>query len=563
MNALGWTVFAARSNWLLVFAGLLAGCATTSGAERAVHLQVVPLCPAADTCDNQMLTAQKAAIKAQRMPHGADANRGWATCAGMAYEAILLGDEDRLHARSLATRCTDQLLQAALREGVHGWRVGPRRIGGVAMWVQLRDLSPDLQPELELVRAADVPMKIYGGQRHSSTGFGVPLVAHSPRCDNRPACSLLPSEGIFRSATAWIEPGVDGEMPRLVVANPDRTSVPPALGALSVDRSAPYARGAGTTALRRQGVWGLLGGKRVGSRAGVYLLEEYDPNRRPVVMIHGLGSSPLIWARTSNAIWGDPLLRQHFQVWHVVYQTNAPLLVTRRRMKQYLDTAFNALDPEGDDAARQGIVLIGHSMGGVLAKLLSADSGNALWSAAFNVPPDHLQGASADVDVIRETFLFSHYPGINQVIFMAAPHHGSPAADGWLGRLMNRLVGRRVPEMKALARVAKAQPMAVREELRESYQQSRLNSIATLRAAQPVRRVGESLMPHPGVSYHTIAGYLHGEHPPGDGVVPLDSALLPSAASTLVIDSDHYVYQNSKAVDEVVRILSQAATTRP
>ncbi|MNY65173.1 hypothetical protein D3C86_2024020 [compost metagenome] len=70
-------------------------------------------------------------------------------------------------------------------------------------------------------------------------------------------------------------------------------------------------------------------------------------------------------------------------------------------------------------------------------------------------------------------------------------------------------------------------------------------------------------MPHPDVSYHTIAGYLHGEHPPGDGVVPLDSALLPSAASTLVIDSDHYVYQNSKAVDEVVRILRQAATTRP
>lgn len=347
----------------------------------------------------------------------------------------------------------------------------------------------------------------------------------------------------------------------LVIADPDNASVPTELEALSVDRSAAYALGARASALNRQGVWGLLGGKKVGRRAGVYLLEDYDPNRRPVIMIHGLGSSPLIWAKTSNAIWGDPLLRQNFQVWHVVYQTNAPLLITRRRIQTYLDGAWRMLDPEEDDPARQGIVLVGHSMGGVVARLLSADSGELLWSAAFNVPPEYLQAPPADRDVIRETFLFSHYPGLDHAIFLATPHRGAPAADGWLGRVMNRLVGRRAPELKALARLAEAQQMAVREELRESYLQSRLNSIATLRVAQPVRRVSESLMPHPGISYHTIAGNLIGEKPPGDGSVPLDSALLPSAESTLVIDADHYLYQRDEAVAEVVRILRQAAVT--
>jgi len=546
---------------MLAFAALLGGCATTPEAMRAdaAMAESVP-CQAADTCAQPMAAARTSALRAERLSDGVAANRQWLACAEKAYAAAVV-DDDRARAVALANRCTDHLLHAALRESRRGWMEGRRHVGGVEMQVVFRGISPNLQHALELSRAADVSMAIYDGKRHASIGFGVPLVAMSPRCDDRPACALLPVEGVFRAVTAWVEPAVGDGLPVLVVADPENASVPAALGALSVDRSAAYALGARASALNRQGVWGLLGGKKVGHRAGVYLLEDYDPNRRPVVMIHGLGSSPLIWAKTSNAIWGDPLLRRNFQVWHVVYQTNAPLLITRRRVQTYLDAAWRALDPEGDDPARQGMVLVGHSMGGVVARLLSADSGEVLWSAAFKVPPDSLQGAPADRDVIRETFLFSHYPGVDRAIFLAAPHHGSPAADGWLGRVMNRLVGRRAPELKALARLAQAQPGAVREELRASYLQSRLNSIATLRVAQPVRRVGESLMPRPGVSYHTIAGNLTGEQPPGDGAVPLDSALLPAAASTLVIDADHYLYQRDEVVDEVVRILRQAAVT--
>jgi hypothetical protein len=120
---------------------------------------------------------------------------------------------------------------------------------------------------------------------------------------------------------------------------------------------------------------------------------------------------------------------------------------------------------------------------------------------------------------------------------------------------MGNLVGHRTPELQPLRRVALAHPEAIQDDVREAYQQARLNSIFTLRVAQPVRRAAEVLLPAAGIAYHTIAGSLPGENPPGDGIVPIASAELPGAASTLIVESDHRLYQNEEAIDEIVRIL--------
>jgi pimeloyl-ACP methyl ester carboxylesterase len=300
---------------------------------------------------------------------------------------------------------------------------------------------------------------------------------------------------------------------------------------------------------------GLLGGDEAGKRAGLYLLEDYDPNKRPVVMIHGLGSSPLAWSRITNALWGAPDLRAHFQVWNIVYQTDAPVLATRQRVQGYLDTAWNLLDPEGDDAARSGMVLIGHSMGGVVSRLLCVDSGDVLWSAAFTVPPGALRGDAADLALLDSIFRFRPYSGVSRAIFLATPHRGTPRADDWLGRAVRHLIGRHIPELAALRRLTQENPEAVRAELRESYLKASINSIASLRTMQPVRLAAESLLPAAGLPYHTIAGALPGRQPETDGVVPLTSALIPGAASTLVVESNHQVYESADAVAEVLRIL--------
>lgn len=307
---------------------------------------------------------------------------------------------------------------------------------------------------------------------------------------------------------------------------------------------------------RLRAAWDLLG-SQVGRHAGLYLLDDYDPIKRPIVMIHGLGGSPLAWARLSNELRGSPELRACFQVWHVLYHANAPMVVIRRRVQRYLDDAWRVLDPEGEAPARSGMVLIGHSLGGVVARMLCVESGDALWAAAFTVPPQTVQANSADGTDIESVFRFQPYPGVSRAIFMAAPHQGSPNADLWIGRLFEALVGGRSAEIQSLSRFARDHPDMVHEALRETYQQARVNSISSLQTSQPIRRAGQSLMPAGGIAYHTIAGFLPDEEPASDGAVPLNSALLPGAASTLVVKSGHNVYDNDQAVAEVLRILRE------
>jgi hypothetical protein len=64
-------------------------------------------------------------------------------------------------------------------------------------------------------------------------------------------------------------------------------------------------------------------------------------------------------------------------------------------------------------------------------------------------------------------------------------------------------------------------------------------------------------MPVPGVRYYTFAGSLPGEKPPGDGIVPLKSAILPGAESTTIVKDGHQLYLNDEVLAKIVAILRQ------
>lgn len=506
--------------------------------------------------------AALAARRARREGAGTRAAHDWLRCA-LAARAEMDAEARSLAlaAAAQANRCTEALLRLGLAQSVQPWSTPQVDLAGVTLALDAQRPSPQLQGAMTVRVAADVPLMLLD-RRYVQPGFGVPVVLLTPRCEDRPACRLLPPEGVFRPATAWLEPAPPGTAADALLRLVDPRHQPELrfgaqAFALASDTSSFFDYGAQQSSLSRQGVWGLFGGRALGRRSGVYLLEDYDPLKRPLVMLHGLGSSPLAWARLSSAVWADPRLRARYQVWHVVYATDAPLLVARLRVQQALDTAWRLLDPAGADPARGHVVLIGHSLGAVVSRLLAADSGEVLWNAAFTVPPAALQGPAEDRAGIDAVFRFKAYPGVRRAIFIAAPHQGSPATDRWFGRLARILVGRRSPEIDALRRLARDHPQQVQPALREAYRDGWLNSIITLRRDQPVSRAGRSLMPAPGVAYHTIAGVLPGRTPPGDGVVPLDSALLPRAASTRLIAAGHDLYGNPEAVAEVLRILHE------
>lgn len=482
-------------------------------------------------------------------------------CASLAYLAMDTTDEAQLHdAEAVGNRCTSQLLDILLSREPQQWKSKTIKISGTKLDIDFHGVSPMLSGPVALIRADAVSVPPVMGGRHATAGFGISLVAMQPRCSDRPICQLYPPEGIYRPLTAWVEPGKLGT-PHLMMTDPflhPTTTVAGRDIPLASDVTAPYAavfdKAGG---LGRDAIWNLLGGTQLTTFQGLYLLEDYDPNKTPIIMLHGLGRSPLIWARLTNMIFGAPDLRARYQVWHVVFPTNTPTLLDRHRVQGYLDHGWSLLDPSGKAPARQSVVLIGHSLGGVISRLLTANSGEVVWNSVFDEPVTALAGNPADIAVVDSLFHFNAYPGIGRAIFLAAPHRGSPTADDFIGQLGLRLVRVQAPELDTLIRVVDANRAHVSSTLYADYLKEGLSSISTLRADQPVSRASQALMPIPGVRYYTFAGHLPGTNPPGDGFVPLDSAILAGAESTTIVNDGHQLYLNDEVLAKIVAILRQ------
>jgi pimeloyl-ACP methyl ester carboxylesterase len=503
--------------------------------------------------------ARSWAMDASRQKRPELARRDWLRCAAAGYRTLAGDPEHAREALHWDNLCTARLVDDLFDSDADGWTSRTLRFDDDSVSLMIESMPASLQGPLQLVPADNVTIPESFGVRHTEPGMGVPLVVAARRCSDKPLCKLYPPEGVSRAATAWID--VDArDQPRLHITDPEHEPAV-AIGSTSYplarDTTAPYAYLFDQSKLKRLAVWNLIGGREIGLRQGLYLLEDYDPHKAPIVMIHGLGASPLIWGKLTNRILGTPELHARYQIWHVVYQTNAPLLVSRLRVQQFLDQGWSLLDPSGTDPARQGMVLVGHSMGGVIARLLSADSGDLLWRTAFTVPPEKIEGSADDLDMLKRLFFFHPYPGVTQAIFLAAPHLGSPVSQRLLGRIAVLVLSPRGPELDALRRVAKNDPAAVQSNLLAVYQSAGLSSVSTMRDSQPVSHASQSLMPAPGIRYYTIAGDLPGASVRGDGIVPLSSAVIPGAVSTTIVAWGHKLYNNPEAVDKVIGILNE------
>jgi hypothetical protein len=98
-------------------------------------------------------------------------------------------------------------------------------------------------------------------------------------------------------------------------------------------------------------------------RAGLYMLEPYDPDRIPVILIHGLTSIPQMWVPTISAIQSDPELRGRYQFWVFAYPTGDPIALSALKLRESLEQIYQ-LYPKTKD-----MVLISHSMGGLLSQM--------------------------------------------------------------------------------------------------------------------------------------------------------------------------------------------------
>ena len=101
-------------------------------------------------------------------------------------------------------------------------------------------------------------------------------------------------------------------------------------------------------------------------------------------------------------------------------------------------------DPESSARSLDNMVLIGHSMGGLLAKMMVQETGHRLWQVVSDRPPNELAGEPEDLELFRSVLFYTPRREVRRVVFIATPHRGSQLDRGPVGHLGSRLV--RLPD---------------------------------------------------------------------------------------------------------------------
>jgi pimeloyl-ACP methyl ester carboxylesterase len=332
---------------------------------------------------------------------------------------------------------------------------------------------------------------------------------------------------------------------------------------LESDLTTPIAYSLNEYPADKLALTGFFRADRLRGRAGLKLLEPYQPGKIPVLLVHGLLSSPATWAPLYNDLQADPQLRERFQFWVYFYPTSDPYLATAADLRHALTKLRDDLDPRHQDATLDQMVMVGHSMGGLVSKLLTVDGGDDFWKLVSDEPIVQVK-ARADVEEeLQETFYFRRQPQVRRVVFLGTPHHGSRLSPSLPARLALRFV--RAPKMvlDAADELAKENPDLTLRQLP--------TSVDLLAPHAPALEVLAARPRPAGVHYHSVIGvapkasanldrWLAGDKEPGDGVVPYASAHLDSAETELVVPADHFhVHQHPLAVREVRRILLEHA----
>jgi pimeloyl-ACP methyl ester carboxylesterase len=289
---------------------------------------------------------------------------------------------------------------------------------------------------------------------------------------------------------------------------------------------------------------------------GLSLLRPYQRGKIPVVLIHGLWSNPWSWARMIEDLEADATLRERYQFWTFGYSTGDPILYSAALLRRDLDEVRWKLDPARSDAAFDRIVLVGHSMGGLLAKMMAQDSGTRLWRLISDRPVDELAGDPDDLGLFRRALIFKPRPEVRRVIFIATPHRGSRVDRGRLERLGARLVRLPDPLRASYGRLmARIGPDFFTDRFRKGIP----TSIDELEWQSPVLIALDELLLAPDITVHSIIADRR--DPPraggGDGLVPYESAHLDGVASESLVSSGHLCQDHPAVIREVRRILAE------
>jgi pimeloyl-ACP methyl ester carboxylesterase len=404
--------------------------------------------------------------------------------------------------------------------------------------------------------------------RYRQAGLGAPLLAELTPVATGPAGELArkripPRAKVAVTAAVKMESVVDaiaaGRVRALVEIHPADASRTIEVGGVRVpielDPSAAIAY-----ALEGAPVWdselaGFLKATQPLFGDGLITLQPYRPGRVPVVLVHGTASSPARWADLVNEVQNDPLLGERVQIWLFNYNTSNPILYSASLLREALAQAVRDFDPSGADPALRRMVVMGHSQGGLLTRLMVTESGDRFWGTMSREPFAALRASPEERALVEPAVFFHPLPFVNRVVFLATPHGGSYRAGRIVLNLVRRLVTLPLRLVSPIEDLVRLNPW-----LRGSLAGGRVPTAVDNMSPRSnfVRALSECPIA-PGVTAHSIIAVqgVGDLRLLGDGMVRYESAHLEGVASEKVVQSSHSLQGQPDTIREVRRILRE------
>ncbi|MEY2575539.1 MAG: hypothetical protein QOF80_1026 [Verrucomicrobiota bacterium] len=414
-----------------------------------------------------------------------------------------------------------------------------------------KPLDPEHDPSRHDLFPTD-SLKISGQffkTRSSINGFGAPLVAVA-RSENPGFHREYKLPRVYAPVTATIRfSGPNAELDFVDPMKSERVALGKRNFPLAGDLIAPTAMLIARERPERLGLSRVLNPEKYADTARLYQLQPYDPARTPVIFVHGLQETGASWAPMVDTLRNDPWIREHYQFWFFSYPSGYPYPYSAALFRRELDGVKRAFPNH------KRVVLIGHSMGGLICRLMITDAGDKIWRDYFSTPPAKTPLASDTRKLLEQTLVFNHRPDVESAIFISTPHRGSKLASGWIGRIGASFV--RTPRFLTSIYTS-TKPLLITDPAARRLNRMP-NSVDTLepndRFVQAVNKVPIT----PVIPYHSIMGDRgRGDTPnSSDGVVPYWSSHLEGARSELIVNSDHGAQYNPQAIREVARILKR------
>jgi pimeloyl-ACP methyl ester carboxylesterase len=297
-------------------------------------------------------------------------------------------------------------------------------------------------------------------------------------------------------------------------------------------------------------------------RDGLGMHRPYERGKVPVVLIHGLWGFSQQWIPIVGDLEADPVLRERYQFWTFSYASGDPIPFSALLLRQSLRRARREFDPGGTDAAFDRMVVVGHSLGGILAKMMAQDSRTRLWQTVSNRPVDRIAGPPEDCRLFRQAFCYETVPEVRRLIFITTPHRGTPIVRGLV-----RNVGMRICDRASRFREAREALLIQNKAdfFLPGFREEDPTSVGELASGHPLILALGDLGIDPSIPFHSIIADLRDPPAPGagDGIVPYSSSHLDCAASEVLFHGHHVCLNDPAVIREARRILMEHAGLDP